>query len=102
MSTEIIDFKTPSKPFEFEVRGFVVLSFNLHGTTLIELAVSSSPFCAYIGSAAAQAIFKTENGESGNRGIRFPILKIAYAVQMRQATDISPCGADATSACGTN
>ena len=39
MSIEIIDFKTPSKPFEFEVRGFVVLSFNLHGTTLIELAV---------------------------------------------------------------
>ena len=39
MSTEIIDFKTPGKLFELEVRGFVVLSFDLHGTTLIELAV---------------------------------------------------------------
>ncbi len=36
MSTEIIDFKTPSKLFEFEVRGFAVLSFHLHGTILIE------------------------------------------------------------------
>ena len=34
MNTEIIDFKTPSKLFELEVRGFVVLTF-----TLIELAV---------------------------------------------------------------
>ena len=39
MSTEIIDFKTPSKPLEFEVRGLVVVSFDLNGTTLIELAV---------------------------------------------------------------
>ena len=39
MSTEIIDFKTPNKLFELEVRGFVVLSFDLHGTTLTELAV---------------------------------------------------------------
>ena len=28
MSTEIIDFKTPSKLFELEVRGFVVLSLT--------------------------------------------------------------------------
>ena len=34
MSTEIIDFRTPSKLFALEVRGFVVLTF-----TLIELAV---------------------------------------------------------------
>ncbi len=33
MSTEIIDFKTPGKPFEFEVQSFVVLSFDLRGTT---------------------------------------------------------------------
>ncbi len=39
MSTEIIDFKTPSMLFELEVRGFVVFSFDLHWTTLIELAV---------------------------------------------------------------
>ncbi len=39
MSTEIIDFKTPNKLFELEVQGFVVLSFDLHVTTLIELAV---------------------------------------------------------------
>ncbi len=38
MSTEIIDFKTPSMLFELEVRGFVVLGFDLHATTLIELA----------------------------------------------------------------
>ena len=31
MSTEIIDFKTPSKLFELEVRGFVVLNFDHHG-----------------------------------------------------------------------
>ena len=31
MSTEIIDFKTPSKLFALEVRGFVVFSFDLHG-----------------------------------------------------------------------
>jgi hypothetical protein len=38
MSTYIanIDFKTPSKPFELEVQGFVVLSYDLYGTTLIE------------------------------------------------------------------
>ncbi len=36
MSTEIIDFKTPGKPFEFEVQSFVVLSFDFRGTTLIE------------------------------------------------------------------
>ena len=34
MNTEIIDFKTPSKLFALEVRGFAVLTF-----TLIELAV---------------------------------------------------------------
>ncbi len=34
MSTEIIDFKSPSKLFKLEVRGFVVLSFDLHRTTL--------------------------------------------------------------------
>ena len=28
MSTEIIDFKTSSKLFAFEFRGFVVLSFD--------------------------------------------------------------------------
>ena len=39
MSTKIIDFKTPSKLIELEVRGFAVLSFDLHGTTLTELAV---------------------------------------------------------------
>ena len=39
MSTEIIDFKTPSKLFELKVRGFVVLGFDLDGTTLIELPV---------------------------------------------------------------
>ncbi len=32
MSTEILDFKTPGRPFELEVQGFVVLSFDLHGT----------------------------------------------------------------------
>ncbi len=37
MSTEKIDVKTPSKLFEFEVRGFVVLRIDLHGTTLTEL-----------------------------------------------------------------
>ncbi len=30
---------TPSKLFEVEVRGFVVLSFDLQGTTVIELTV---------------------------------------------------------------
>jgi hypothetical protein len=44
MSTEIIHFKTPSKLFELEVRGFVVLSFDLHRTTLIELAVCDTDF----------------------------------------------------------
>ncbi len=39
MSTVIIDFNTPNKLFELELRCFVVLSFNLHGTTLIELVV---------------------------------------------------------------
>ncbi len=28
MSTEIIDFKIPSKLFELEVQGFVLLSFD--------------------------------------------------------------------------
>ncbi len=31
MSTEITDFKNPSKLLELEVRGFVVLNFDLHG-----------------------------------------------------------------------
>ena len=44
MSTEIIDFKTPSKLFELEVRGFVVLSFDLYGTTLIELVKKDTRF----------------------------------------------------------
>jgi hypothetical protein len=39
MSTGIIDFKIPSKLFDLDVRGFEVLSFDLRGTTLIELAV---------------------------------------------------------------
>ena len=35
MSTEIIDFKTPDKLFELEVRGFVLSSFDvLQGTTI--------------------------------------------------------------------
>ncbi len=37
MINEILDFKTPSKPFALEVRGSVVLSFDLQGTTLIDL-----------------------------------------------------------------
>ena len=39
MRTEIINFQTPSKLFELEVQGFVVLSFDFSRTTLIELAV---------------------------------------------------------------
>ena len=34
MSTEIIDFKIPSKVFKLEVQGFVVLSFGLHRRSL--------------------------------------------------------------------
>jgi hypothetical protein len=36
MSTEIIDFKIPSKLLDLEVWGFEVLSFDPHGTTFIE------------------------------------------------------------------
>ena len=38
MSAEVIDFPASYSSLRFE-RGFVVLSFDLHGTTLIELAV---------------------------------------------------------------
>ena len=37
MSAQIIYFKTPSKLFELEVRGFVVLSFDLHGSRATSL-----------------------------------------------------------------
>ncbi len=39
MSTEIIDFKTGSKLFEFAVRGFVVLSSDLHGTYIANFLI---------------------------------------------------------------
>ena len=39
MNTAIIDFKTPRKLFELEAQSFVVLSFDLYGTTFIDLAV---------------------------------------------------------------
>ncbi len=48
MSTQ--DFKTCSNLFKLEVRGFVVLSFELRGATLIELAVNTQVFienCEY-------------------------------------------------------
>ena len=35
MICEVIDFKTPGMPFELEVQGFVLLSFDLHGTALM-------------------------------------------------------------------
>jgi hypothetical protein len=34
MNTGRIDFKIPSKLFDLEVRGFEVLSFDLHGDNL--------------------------------------------------------------------
>ena len=34
-----IDFKTPSKPFDLEFQGLVVLSFDFHWIALIEFAV---------------------------------------------------------------
>ena len=54
MSIEIIDFKTPCKVFELEIRGFVVLT--LTGTTLIELAVYAK--YAY-SSPCLKAVFVT-------------------------------------------
>ncbi len=54
MSTEIIDFMTPNKLFELEFRGFVVLSFDIHGITLIKLSV----YCNFQGSV--QALLYTE------------------------------------------
>ncbi len=58
MSTEVYDFKTPSKLFALKIEVFtVVLTFTELWTTLIELAVYISPIWILPLTSHAQNLF---------------------------------------------